>query len=116
MLDRINFMLSIAEEHGVQTLILGAWGCGVFEWNPETVAELFMEVKGRYNIPNIIFAVPGLFEYNYMVFNRGFRNSKTKMVFEILVAWENEFVKIFTLFPEIHAPVLSHFITLKHYS
>lgn len=62
MLDRINFMLSIAEEHGVQTLILGA-----FEWNPEIVAELFMEVKGRYNI---IFAVPGLFEYNYMVFNR----------------------------------------------
>lgn len=55
-----------AKEHGVQTLILGAWGCGVFEWNPETVAELFMEVKGRY----IIFAVPGLFEYNYMVFNR----------------------------------------------
>lgn len=62
MLDRINFMLNIAEEHGVQTLILGAWGCGVFEWNPET-----MEVKGRYNIPNIIFAVPGLFEYNYRV-------------------------------------------------
>lgn len=45
-----------------------------------------------------------------------FRNSKTKMVFEILMAWENEFVKIFTLFPEIHALVLSHFITLKHYS
>ena len=44
------------------------------------------------------------------------RNSKTKMVFEILMAWENECVKIFTLFPEIHAPVLSHFITLKHYS
>ena len=44
------------------------------------------------------------------------RNSKTKMVFEILMAWENEFVKIFTLFPEIHAPVLSHFITLKYYS
>lgn len=72
MLDRINFMLSIAEEHGVQTLILGAWGCGVFEWNPEIVAELFMEIKGKYNIPNIIFAVPGLFEYNYMVFNRAF--------------------------------------------
>lgn len=39
-------------------------------WNPETVAELFMEAKGKYNIPNIIFAVPGLFEYNYMVFKR----------------------------------------------
>lgn len=44
------------------------------------------------------------------------RNSKMKMVFEIFMAWENEFVKIFTLFPEIHAPVLSHFITLKYYS
>lgn len=43
-------MLSVAEEHEVQTLILGAWGCGVFEWNPETVAELFMEVKGKYYI------------------------------------------------------------------
>ena len=32
------------------------------------------------------------------------RNSKTKMVFEIFMAWENEFVKIFTLFPEIHPP------------
>lgn len=32
------------------------------------------------------------------------RNSKTKMVFKILMAQENECVKIFTLFPEIHAP------------
>lgn len=39
-----------------------AWGCGI--------QKLFMEVKGRYNIPNIIFAVPGLFEYNYLVFKR----------------------------------------------
>ena len=78
-------------------------------WNPETVAELFMEVKGRYNI---IFAVP----ITTWFLIGCFRNSKTKMVFEILMAWENEFVKIFTLFPEIHAPVLSHFITLKYYS
>lgn len=49
MIEGVDYF-PIAEEHGVQTLILGAWGCGVFEWNPETVAELFMEVKGRYNI------------------------------------------------------------------
>jgi hypothetical protein len=30
-------------------------------WNPETVAELFMEVKGRYNIR---------YSWVYMVFNR----------------------------------------------
>lgn len=94
MLDRINFMLSIAEEHGVQTLM----GCGIYG--------------------SIIFQMPFLDYLNITTwFLIGyFRNPKTKMVFEILMAWENEFMKIFTLFPEIHAPVLSHFITLKHYS
>lgn len=99
---------SIAEEHGVQTLILGAWGCGVFEWNPEIVAELFMEI--------LYSPFLGYLNITTWFLIGCFRNSKTKMVFEILMAWENEFVKIFTLFPEIHAPVLSHFITLKHYS
>lgn len=48
----------------------------------------------------VIFAVPG----STWFLIGCFRNSKTKMVFEILMTWENEFVKIFTLFPEIHAP------------
>lgn len=73
------------------------------------IQKLFMEVKGRYNIRRS-WVITTWFLIGC------FRNSKTKMVFEILMAWENEFVKIFTLFPEIHAPVLSHFITLKHYS
>lgn len=72
-------------------------------WNPEIVAELFMEVKhspflGYLNIT--IWFLIGCF-----------RNLKTKIVFEILMAWENEFVKIFTLFPEIHAP---HTVALHH--
>lgn len=98
MLDRINFML----KHGVQTLILGAYLSGI--------QKLFMEVKGRYS-PFL-----GYLNITTWFLIGCFRNSKTKMVFEILMTWENEFVKIFTLFPEIHAPVLSHFITLKHYS
>lgn len=77
-----------------------AWG--------ETVAELFMEVLYSPFLGYLNIITWFLIGY--------FRNSKTKMVFEILMAWENEFVKILTLFPEIHAPVLSHFITLKHYS
>ena len=72
------------------------------------VAILGAYLRGKRKI--IIFAVPGWFLIGC------FRNSKTKMVFEILMTWENKFMKIFTLFPEIHAPVLSHFITLKHYS
>jgi hypothetical protein len=83
-------------------------------WNPETVAELFMKVKGRYNILYSPFL--GYLNITTWFLIGYFRNPKTKMVFEILMTWENEFVKIFTLFPEIHAPVLSHFITLKHYS
>lgn len=77
-------------------------------WNPEIVAELFIEV--------IYSPFLGYLNITTWFLIGCFRNSKTKMVFEILMAWENEFVKIFTLFPEIHAPVLSHFITLKHYS
>lgn len=36
MIEGVDYF-PIVEEHGVQTLILGA-----FEWNPEIVAELFM--------------------------------------------------------------------------
>lgn len=80
---------------------IAEWGCGI--------QKLFMEVKGR--SPFL-----GYLNITTWFLIGCFRNLKSKMVFEILMAWENEFVKIFTLFPEIHAPVLSHFITLKYYS
>lgn len=68
--SRINFVINIAEDQGVDILILGAFGCGVFKQNPAEVAQLFKE---RCSVPsfvsNYVFAVPpdGV---NYPVFKR----------------------------------------------
>lgn len=41
--NRIKGMLAFAEINHHKTLIVGAWGCGVFGLNPEKVAEIFKE-------------------------------------------------------------------------
>lgn len=56
---RIDFVISIAEEQGVETVILGAWGCGVFGQDPEVVARLFKERLERGSIKRAVFAIPG---------------------------------------------------------
>lgn len=44
MRRRISKVLAIALAHGHQTLVLGAWGCGVFQNDPNDVAKYFKEV------------------------------------------------------------------------
>lgn len=39
---RAEYVLALASSQGYRHLVLGAWGCGVFRNNPETVAEVFM--------------------------------------------------------------------------
>ncbi|MDH7444321.1 TIGR02452 family protein [Aquimarina sp. 2201CG14-23] len=50
--------LSIANDH--KTLILGAWGCGVFQNDPNMIARLFSELlKGKYRgvFEKVVFAI-----------------------------------------------------------
>ena len=57
---RIKFILEIAKDQKVDTLILGAFGCGVFQQKPEVVARLFdKHIKSTfYNEKiNVIFAI-----------------------------------------------------------
>ena len=54
---RINFILDIAEDNNLDTLILGAFGCGVFEQDPELVAKLFIDGCKQRNFKKIIFAI-----------------------------------------------------------
>ena len=42
--DRIYAMLLIAMLRGHKTLLLGAWGCGVFRNDPTQIAEIFSDI------------------------------------------------------------------------
>lgn len=44
MQKRAKYVFFIAAENMCDTLVLGAWGCGVFKNNPETVAAIFHEL------------------------------------------------------------------------
>lgn len=62
MLTRIDKILALFYTNKVKTLILGAWGCGVFRNDPEDVARYFAHFlinDGKYSkcFDNIIFAV-----------------------------------------------------------
>jgi uncharacterized protein (TIGR02452 family) len=57
---RMEKVLTIAQMQKVETLILGAWGCGVFRNEPETVALLFKKIiqeKFPTAFNRIVFAV-----------------------------------------------------------
>ena len=49
LLRRIKFVLDVAEENKVQTLILGAFGCGVFGQDAAVVAKYFKKCLDTYN-------------------------------------------------------------------
>lgn len=55
-----------AEEHNVDTLVLGAWGCGVFKQDPYKVADLMIHniLTISTGIKNIVFAVPDKVTYD----------------------------------------------------
>lgn len=55
--DRIEFLLNIVSEFNTDTLILGAWGCGVFGQNPAEVAKLFKETLNTHKFKKVIFAI-----------------------------------------------------------
>ncbi|WP_425394935.1 TIGR02452 family protein [Aeoliella sp.] len=62
MAARIANVLSVAASEGYEQLVLGAWGCGVFRNEPETIADLFAEAllgdspfAGRFK--RVVFAV-----------------------------------------------------------
>lgn len=68
--SRMAFLMKIAVENRVDTLILGAWGCGVFKQNPTEVAKFFMKNIFNYgsDIQNFIFAIPDKNSANYIAF------------------------------------------------
>lgn len=75
MRDRIRFALALADERGCEKLVLGAFGCGVFGWDAEQVAELFREelASGKHVAQQVFFAVPKRrMDDNLSKFSHGF--------------------------------------------
>lgn len=72
--ERIEFVLGVAASNHVHTLILGAFGCGVFGQDAEEVAKIFKEyLKGDYRcFDTVIFAIPADHSGNYRAFKRVF--------------------------------------------
>jgi uncharacterized protein (TIGR02452 family) len=56
MQHRIHSILAIARQHGHRSLVLGAWGCGVFKNDPQEIAQWFHAAL----IDNLMFS--GAFE------------------------------------------------------
>lgn len=65
--SRIKFVLDIAKEQNVSTLILGAYGCGVFGQDATEVASIFKEYLTTTHkcFDKVIFAVPKGRDGNY---------------------------------------------------
>jgi uncharacterized protein (TIGR02452 family) len=55
---RIETIIMIAENHGVKNLVLGAFGCGVFQNNEKDVALAFRMALKNTHFDNVIFAIP----------------------------------------------------------
>lgn len=72
--DRVIFVRDIIESANVDTAILGAWGCGVFQQDPVEVATLFKEAFSKSDLHKIVFAVPGsaYSRENYLAFKKVF--------------------------------------------
>ena len=72
------YKLYAAYAAGCSTVVLGAWGCGVFRNRPEVVAELWSEVldtlewRGRF--ARVVFAIPrGAHGHSLAAFRRALR-------------------------------------------
>ena len=56
--ERIDFVISIAEDRKVNTLIAGAFGCGVFGQDATEVAQIFKGRLAHTTIKKVIFPIP----------------------------------------------------------
>lgn len=55
---RIEGIIKVAYVHGIEHIVLGAWGCGAFMQNPKTVSRCFKEVLAKFPVfKSVTFAI-----------------------------------------------------------
>lgn len=86
MLSRIQFIMDVAGDNSIDTLILGAWGCGVFGQDVLEVARMFKYViSTKCTVKNIIFAIRGSKTYN--IFKNVFDNEEAMSITSAIVSY-----------------------------
>ncbi len=72
--SRIRFLIQVAVAEHVDTLILGAYGCGVFGQDPKEVAFWFNSCLKDFKFGKVVFAIPntGAGARNYWPFIEAF--------------------------------------------
>jgi len=75
--DKIKRILEIAAENNHKVLILGAWGCGVFNNDPQFVSGVFKnflnnQFQGVFE--TVVYAIPGKHSKNYQLFEQSLGN------------------------------------------
>lgn len=75
--SRIKFVLDIARDNGVKTLILGAYGCGVFGQDATEVANIFKQyLDTEYKcFDTVVFAIPYGRDRNLLKFQEVFKEN-----------------------------------------
>lgn len=69
--ERTKLVIDIASENNVKTLVLGAFGCGVFRQDPVEVATLFKQALRGSSFEKVVFAIPK--GANYEAFKKVFK-------------------------------------------
>lgn len=75
--NKVAAIFDVALYNGADTLILGAWGCGVFKNDPAFIAQLFKEaaIARKKNFLKVIFAIindHNSVANNYSIFEKTF--------------------------------------------
>lgn len=68
--QRMIFIKNIAEEQNVDTLILGAYGCGVFRQNASEVAQIWKDIFVTSGVKTIVHPIPD--DKNFFAFQNVF--------------------------------------------
>lgn len=73
--DRVKYVMKVLAEYNYDTVILGAFGCGVFKNDPRIIAEAF-DYSLRELLPGkfsrVVFAIPDRSSSNYRTFAKQF--------------------------------------------
>lgn len=78
LVSRIKFVLDILEKEECDTVVLGAFGCGVFGNDPKLVAETFKRQRVlQRGFSKVIFAIPNELSVNHCAFREVYNDIRT---------------------------------------